>query len=197
MVKEESKNEYIIIPITIKRGRMKHATFDDRHIYILKHLSSIPRKMLSVNENENISEFVLHDLCHKNCFNLKKAAYFIDNPDFDCLKGVAGFEECQAYTSGDIWEKPNDFSTYMKMAEFNQKVRSLQEPSFRRSQKATQEAVEHIGKKLNIENPLFLSLDLKHDNTGILVYQKVSDKDLYQEQDILNGITLLGFCPVF
>ena len=62
-----------------------------RHYTILNTLSKLPRKMLSLKGQENVTEFVLHELCHKNCFNLDKAAYFVDNPDFDCLKGMAGF----------------------------------------------------------------------------------------------------------
>ena len=48
---------------------------------VLNTISRLPRKMLSLKNQENITEFVLHDLCNKKCFNLEKAAYFVDNPD--------------------------------------------------------------------------------------------------------------------
>jgi len=57
---------------------------------LFKNLSSLPRMILVCNGCENIFELLLHDLCHPTCFNLKKVAYFVDNPDFDCLQGVAG-----------------------------------------------------------------------------------------------------------
>ena len=49
-----------------------------------------------------MSEFVLHDICNPNCFNLQKAAFLVDNPDFDCLKGVAGFSADEAYQKHDL-----------------------------------------------------------------------------------------------
>ena len=90
---------------------------------ILNHLSTLPQKLLSVHGTENVTEFVLHDLCSTHCFDLKKAAYLVDNPDFDCLKGVAGFSAEEAYPQDAIWETPELFIAHMKKSAFNNKVR--------------------------------------------------------------------------
>src|SRR5262245_10115368 len=90
---------------------------------ILNLLSTIPQKVLSLHGTENITEFVLHELCNTHCFDFKKAAYLVDNPDFDCLKGVAGFSSDEAYPKETIWEKPELFTAHMKKAAFNKKVR--------------------------------------------------------------------------
>ena len=66
-----------------------HDHLDRRH-NVLHHLTHLPRKIVSLNGAENLTEFVLHDLCQSRCFNLPKAAYFVNNPDFNCIKGVAG-----------------------------------------------------------------------------------------------------------
>src|SRR5689334_18968556 len=91
---------------------------------ILNYLNHLPRKMLKFSQEDNISEFVLHALCCQDCFNVDKAAYFVDNPDFDCLRGIAGFSRSEAYPdSYHIWEKPQQFSSHMRTAPFNQQVR--------------------------------------------------------------------------
>ena len=57
-----------------------------------ERLADLPKRMVPLYDLEaigNIPEFVLHDLCHEDCFNLKKAAFLVDNPDFDSLQGVA------------------------------------------------------------------------------------------------------------
>lgn len=77
---------------------MEHTTMSPRHKQVLVCLSCLPHKMLSVHGLSNATEFVLHELCQSSCFNLKKAAYFVDNPDFDRLQGVAGFNKEEEYT---------------------------------------------------------------------------------------------------
>ena len=69
---------------------MKHDGANNKN-RILIHLSTLPQKILSLHGRADLAEFVLRDLCHERCFNLKKAAFFIDNPDFNHLKGIAGF----------------------------------------------------------------------------------------------------------
>ena len=63
----------------------------ERQNRMLHHLAQLPRLMIDVHGRDNISEFILHELCSEPCFNLRKAAYLVDNPDFNCLRGVAGF----------------------------------------------------------------------------------------------------------
>src|SRR5437762_734031 len=89
-------------------------------------LTGLPKKMVSLHGAENIGEFVLYDLCNECCFNLSKAAYFVDNPDFNCTKGVAGFSrnEIQNACSG-VWDNPEAFSSCMRNSSFNQKVRHV------------------------------------------------------------------------
>ena len=104
---------------------MKRELFDERDVYMFRHLSELPQKIVNLHGLENITEFVLHDLCHRSCFNLNKAAYFVDNPDFDCLKGIAGFHHDEVYPGEDIWFNPQAFSDHMESASFNKKFDSF------------------------------------------------------------------------
>lgn len=170
----------------------------ERENRLLNHLNHLPRKMLMLHGADNVTEFVLHELCSCEGFNLERAAYFVDNPDFDCLKGVVGFSSQEAYhDSGAIWENPREFSLHMQKAPFNQKVRSLQRESMRRSGESDEHIVNAIASELGLDNPSYYSWDMKHDNHGILIFQPMNKEVDYNDKHLLNGLSLLSFCPVF
>lgn len=162
---------------------------------LLKCLASLPKKMLSMHGIDNLSEFVLHDLCNKNCFDFQKAAYFIDNPDFDYLKGIAGFNSEKNFDHETSWENPKSFSDHMKQCNFNQKVRSMEMPSIKRSNKLEEELVEEICIKLGFDNSSYYCWNLKHDNHGVFIFEKPEDYNLVEEE-LLHALCLFGFCPV-
>ncbi len=162
---------------------------------ILERLSGLPQKLLRLHGNENVSEFVLHELCNADCFNIPKAAYVVDNPDFDCIKGVAGFCVAEACPAQQIWEHPEEFSQQMKKSPFNNKVREFMKPSMRRSSKSDDYASKTIADFVGIAQPGYCAWDMKHDNHGILVYE--TQLSCPVAQDVLrNGACFLGFCPV-
>src|SRR5947207_14497437 len=98
---------------------MKSENMMYRHAHVIDNLRRLPRKMLSLHGLDNVTEFVLHELCDKHCFNLQKAAYFIDNPDFDCLKGVVGVSHAELHNIVDIWDNPAIFSEHITKSAFN------------------------------------------------------------------------------
>lgn len=162
---------------------------------ILHRLSSLPQKLLKLHGNENVSEFVLHELCHPQCFNISKAAYIVDNPDFDCMKGVAGFSANEAYNSEQIWEHPEAFSAHMKQSAFNIKVRDFIKPSMRKASKSDEQTCKLVADFVGISKPGYCSWDMKHDNHGILVYETQLSCPVSPEI-LENGACFLGFCPV-
>jgi len=166
---------------------------------ILDCLSHLPKKILSLHGRENITEFVLHDLSHEQCFNLKKSAFFVNNPDFDCLKGVAGVaqEEIPKGLWTDIWDQKEMFSTYMKNSPFNRKVRGFSECSLSRNKKPDIDIIVNVSRRLGIENPSFYSVDMKHDNHGLFIFEKYDEENTITDRCFLNGASLLGFCPIF
>ena len=176
---------------------MKSAPAIERYQSILDRLSQLPRNMLRVQGADNISAFVLHELCQEACFNLNKAAYFIDNPDFNCLKGVAGFARNEAYAGEkNIWEDPTAFSSHMHGAPFNKQVREmvLQSPT-KTAQGDT--LFDALAKDLAFDQYAVCQVGSRHDNHGVLIYEKPADDMLADPEYLMNGLSLLGFCPVF
>lgn len=162
---------------------------------LLHQLAQIPRNMVNNHNQHNIAEFVLHDLCHSNCFNITKAAYLVNNKDFKCLKGIAGFHQPEAFLQEEsIWKNPEMFSSYMKTAPFNKRVRALNKENCSFTEKQYAELADALAKDLELENPQFWTTSLKYDNVGMLIYQKTN----HELTDYLNhGFSFLGLCPLF
>ncbi len=179
---------------------MKHTTtcdLEERKKRIAHALSFIPRKILQLHGRDNVIEFVLHELGKKDTFNLSRAAYVIDNPDFDCLKGVAGFSDQELYPdSNDVWDKPDEFSHHMQGCEFNKKVRSYCAPSCRKKGCNDQEIVDQVSQELGFNHPKWYSWNMKYDNHGLLIYEKNEEDDCDCDY-LLDGLCLIGFCPIF
>ena len=159
----------------------------------LRILNRLPRNILRLQGSENVSEFVLHDLCSE-CFAFNKAAYFIDNPAFNCLKGVAGYNHDESYT-GEIWQDPESFSNHMQSSSFNQKVRRCMQYSCKNCDQPDEKVLETLAHDLGMENFEYCSWDLKHENHGYLLYEKGGQD--FEVEDLLCGLHLLSFCPVF
>lgn len=173
---------------------------NERLQQILQHVCHLPRKLISLHEHhlDNVPEFVLYELSHKNGFNLQKAAYFVDNPDFNCMKGVAGFctDEQDAFKDVDVWQNPLEFSRFMKDSPFNNQVRSVCHESARCKGHSQQELVEDIAHKLDLKHPHAYTWNLKHGNHGLLVIEKADEQDPWEGQYLHDCAHILGFCPV-
>lgn len=165
---------------------------------VLDCLSCLPKNIIQHHSRENISEFVLHGLCGQDCFNLKKAAYFVDNPDFNCIKGVTGF--CKSEVNLDwkeIWDDPESFSLLAKSSPFNQKVRAFSATSTKKSKDPVEQFLSKISKDIGFTNPDYCSWNTKHSNHGILVFEKGDSTNELFDEHFVNSLHLLGFCPIF
>lgn len=169
----------------------------NKHCEILSRINLLPKKILSLHSNGDgcIAEFVLHELCGPCCFDFEKAAYFVDNPDFNQFKGVAGFSNTEH--SDKIWnnENPEELKKHFASCKFNQQVRGICKNSFKKTNNMTEEIKNNLAPELKMENVLYFAWPLKHENHGVLIYQaKYDPKEL--EEFIYNGFYLLGFCPI-
>lgn len=175
---------------------MEHNELLSKQNRLLAYLTQMPSKIIKFYDLDSIPEFVLHDLSHEACFNLSKAAYFVNNPDFDFLKGVAGYtKEEDQFDLGLVWEKPDSFIESMKTAVFNNKVRDIVDTSLQHHKQSEQEIVTNLAETLGINNHCYCSWDLKHGNRGVLIYQK-ADGSCDLDQYLNDGLHLLGFCPI-
>lgn len=167
----------------------------NRHLELLHMMHELPKHMAGVHERHNSAEFVLHHLCQQQHFNVVKAAYFVDNPDFQCMKGVVGFSHDQEFQELH-WNSPHEFTVFMTESPFNKQVRSILREGLAK-QGGAETAVTALAQELGIENPCWCSWNLRHDNYGYLVYQKPDNHDPLTNNFFTNSLHILSFCPVF
>lgn len=175
---------------------MLNDTIDVRKIMLLQKLSGLPRNIAQLSSNHNLIEFVLHELCHEDCFNLKKAAYLVDNEDFDCLHGVVGIDKNEPFSHTNIWQAPDDFSTYMNGLLFNKKVKELKCKSDKCKSTNEFTLLRQLSDDLGMECPKYHIIPLKYENQGILLYEMANDNDI-EENDFITGLSFLSLCPLF
>lgn len=177
---------------------MKKKNQEQRREQVLRCICSLPRLMTLIHGVDNMTEFLLHHLADSACFNFSRAAYLVDNPDFDMLKGVAGFHRLEAYQDQDHWNKPEHFSKHMKDASFNRKVRAVGQKSHKREERAPEDLVSALAKEFELEQPLHKIWKMKYDNHGVLIFElkDQEDRELVEEH-LEESLYLFGFSPVF
>jgi hypothetical protein len=178
---------------------MKNTEILSRNTEVLRSLSTLPEKILRLHGTENVSEFVLYELSHEHCFNLPKAAFFVDNPDFKCFKGITGFNKKDHPEYVSLWDEPEKFTDVMKNNSFNQKVRSINQCTAAHEQQAhknPEHYLEDIAHQLDVRDLGFHRFPLKHGNHGLFVYDR-HEADIPDMQVFARGACFLGFCPVF
>ncbi|MBN2267506.1 MAG: hypothetical protein JW725_04150 [Candidatus Babeliaceae bacterium] len=163
---------------------------------VLARLSALPRKILELLDHQVVTELVFHELCGDHCFGLKRAAYIVDNPDFDCCRGIVGFDAEES--SADIeegWRDPLQFEQRVKSLPFNQKVRDLSYASV--SKNNSDYVVKELGRQLGIVDPAVRSWRIKNGNYGLLLFEHENDASHAGMELLDNGLSILGFCPLF
>ena len=164
---------------------------------LLWQLVTLPQKIVQLHGMPSLPELVLHELCHDNCFNIDRAAYLLDNPDFDWLKGVAGYtrDECQKHRS-DLWQDPYTFDDDMSHAEYHQQVKKFSAKSLMRTAdySVNSETVKSLADSLGMHNPLCFSWGTKHDNHGLLILENPSHNRKEQEQLLQAVMSFLALC---
>jgi len=171
---------------------MKHEC--NRHHRLLERLTLLPQRMVTAHGVANLAEFVLHELCDDGCFELRKAAFFVDNPDFDCLKGIAGIDNNRFADS--VWGNYDAFSNHMVQVPFNHQVRSVQRTGSLNGKNSWENHAAALADSMAVERHEWHVFPVKHGNTGILIFEPASSWRDYP--DLLDrGAALLALCPIF
>jgi hypothetical protein len=86
----------------------------------------------------------------------------------------------------------------MGQCRFNRAVKEVHLPSPKRNNRDTQELVRELSDNLAIEQALYVSWPVKHDNTGLLIFES---NDVQEHKDLeehrIAGVHFFGLCPVF
>lgn len=170
---------------------------DVQDVELLTHLFGLPHKILSHHDVNGLTPMILHELGHTNGLGLNKAGYLIDNPDFNCLKGVAGYcsKECHHHKS-DLWSSPHTFADDMSNAQFHRQLATFNDHSLSRKPDHVidEDAMKEVGRMLGMQNPSFLTWKMKHGNNGIFLFEG-DESHLVRRRNLLHSIIgLLSLC---
>jgi len=177
---------------------MKKKYNQQRKNELLRCICSLPNKMTKIHGTENMTEFLLQHLARPHCFNLSKAAYFVDNPDFDLLKGLAGFHHKETFHHPEHWNTQDEFTLHMKNSSFNRKVRSIGKRSHKKLGASEHTLISHLADELEFERPLHKILTIKHDNHSLFLFELADQEEREIVEEVLEDtLYLFGFCPIF
>jgi len=161
----------------------------------LRLLLSIPHKILSFNEIDNIAEFILHEICHDECLDIERAAYFVDNPDFNCFKGISGIDRMQEkFSKRPVWNYADDFSKHMCHSQFNKKVREVNTESTKKQDE--KDFMKEVAKNLCLNNHNYHCFSLRHGNRGFFLYEPAHPHAEEFDEIMDYATALLALCPL-
>lgn len=176
---------------------MKHCS--PRYYQLLEALLYLPELILELEEEDHLAQLILYNLCSEDCLDISKAAYFIDNPDFDCLKGVAGFLENESELGNKFLKKESlpkeEINKHFSNCEFNKKVKDIKRSSCNSHREIDKELITSLADELGINSPTYYKWKMRHDNLGIILFEKGSEPDFEIDEEILKALCILAFCP--
>jgi len=162
----------------------------------------LPHKILDhhINNIDNIIDMILYSLCNEDCLDIDKAAYIIDNPDFDLIKGLAGFDKKNSYKKkysngidrSNIWQYKDYFKEHINNCEFNNRIKQLSGKSIFNNIENIDEKIKDIANVIDISNPRYYNWLTKNDNYAIVIFE--NKKDIHK--DMLSFFRFLSLCPL-
>lgn len=165
------------------------------HLNIVDQILQIPKQIISYHHVNGLVDLVLHNISKNNCLSFSKAAYFVDNPDFNQLKGVCGFN------SSILCDTPvknqQDSIEYILKSAYNCKVKSINRESFRAKNidLSNRANITELCDSLEIKNPKTLSWDLKHNNYGVLIFETEQPDCCSWKNSLVEQVShFLGMC---
>jgi len=165
---------------------------------LLRTLLNLPLKILRNHDVEGLPHIILHEIAHANHVGFKRAYYFVDNPDFACMKGVACFCNEHHNEAIDPWHDPQTFVQNVQQSPFYDEMQKFVQHNVEREKGACKiDALSILSKKLGMNEPQVFTWDMRHGNKGILIYEEGDKQWCRNNPELLDHISaLLGLCPL-
>ena len=150
---------------------------------LVSELLQLPRHILQHMHTAGLTDILLGHLASKSYFNLKKAAYLLNNPDFNCVKGMAGIEISDTNHWQNPWSNPLEHTKFLENSSFNKKVKTFVGHGLftNPSQEDTPRIIKYAEEHLALENPVFIGWHGKHGNHGIFFCEPQRDSERVEQ----------------
>jgi hypothetical protein len=163
---------------------------------LLTMLLDLPNKILNYHEVNGLAQMILHDVSHDEHFSFRRASYLIDNPAFDCFRGIAGYvsDECKHHHQ-NLWQDPHTFAYDMREAKFHNILLQLGGKSIKNKGSNHLDVVRSVAYDLGMSNPWVYPQELRHGNYGILIVEEGNKRLVADDHELLSHISaILGLC---
>lgn len=170
---------------------MKNKVFSDRYHEILMAISNLPHKIVTLHSHDSLPALVLNTVCSKECFDIKRAAYIVNNPDFNCLKGIVGIDQSSVtdMSQEHAWQAPDELLQRLHRSSFHNLVAGY---SAHEALRDTTALAEH----LSMHNSRPCRWRMKYNNEGIVLYEPGRELSHEEEEMLQRSLSLLSFCPI-
>lgn len=165
------------------------------HLSLVDQIMELPKSILLNHHKQGLADLILNKISSEKCFSFSKAAYLVDNPDFNYLKGICGF--CKTSSPSGDCSDPDGLITQISSCKYNERVKALQQHSFKANNLDlnSPENLAEISKALEMQNPEVFCWDLKHNNYGVLIFESNSGHCCDWKKNLLEKVTsILGMC---
>ncbi len=167
------------------------------HLNIVENILELPGTILKNHDKHGIHDLILHNIASEKCLNFSKAAYLIDNPDFNCLQGICGYsKKCSPKLTALETDKQLEA---IKNCQYNTLVKDFKDESLKAKNITFSDSnfknLHKLAQSLEIEKPEIFSWDLKHNNYGILIFENQEKHCCNWKEKLLSKVAhLLGMC---
>jgi len=161
--------------------------------YVLNAAATMPYKILEWYQHDyvdNIAKLVVYQLCSKHCFALKKAAFFVNNPDFKWCRGIVGYASDE---DSAILSNESTIIDFFDTSSFHAKTCAIVESAYTKNDTTI---IKKCADILQMPTYHVCSIPLKYGNDGLFIYELLSSSDEVYIDMVQHLVALLGFCPL-
>jgi hypothetical protein len=155
----------------------------------------IPQQITSYHHLDGLVDLVLYTIAKADCLSFSRAAYFVDNPDFNHLRGVCGF--CVTTNLANCAQDQKSMIQQIQKSPYNCRVKTINQESLRANNidPTKPENVAKLCESLEIKNPKICNWDLKHNNYGLLIFETATPRCCNWKDSLVQQVSqFLGMC---
>ena len=169
---------------------------DDR--VLVDALLGLPHKIIKNQHVDGLAHLVMHEISKPERFGLQKSAFLVDNPDFDCLKGIAGYSHDSHAHLDDVWQNPDSFLNMLGGATFNDHIKGFESQSLKKNNRDMNvpDVAGEISEMIGIRNPSVILWDMKHDNHGLFIFEPPKNACIWRHALLSNVVAFLSLCAI-
>ena len=134
----------------MKRAEATSHGIDAAKMSLIFSLPTEILTLLNTPRADRLTDYIMARICDKQCCDIKKAAFFVNNPDFDCCRGVIGYHANDLEGVAVHDESFDRIARAFDASGFNKSVKTFSSSALKKN---TQEHIDLMAHAVGLENP--------------------------------------------